>query len=258
MAFKIITVDERLKNQTGVRMIIVVSYGIGKTSLLKTLAEPTLCLDFEAGLLAVQDWDGATITVRTWTEARDLACLIGGPNPALRPEQAYSARHYETLKANNNINFDQFQVFFIDSLTVASRLCFQWCKQQPEAYSERTGKVDTRAAYGLLGTEMLGWLNHFQHVPNKDVIFVGLLEQRTDEFQKQTWSLQCEGNKTALELPGILDEVVSMIADSHGNRVFICQTINPFGYPAKDRSGRLDIQEPAHLGDLLKKIRRPL
>jgi hypothetical protein len=208
--------------------------------------------------LAVQDWQGAAITVRTWPEARNLACLIGGPNPALRSDQAYSARHFESLKATNPIDFSQFQVIFIDSLTVAARLCLQWCKQQPEAFSERTGQTDLRAAYGLLAAEMLSWLNQFQHIPDKDIIFVGLLEPRVDEFQRQTWHLQCEGNKTALEIPGILDEVITMTADSNGNRIFVCQTINPGGYPAKDRSGRLNVTEPAHLGNLLKKIRTPL
>jgi hypothetical protein len=46
-----------------------------------------------------------------------------------------------------------------------------------------------------------------------------------------------------------------MTADQNGNRIFVCQTINPGGYPAKDRSGRLNVNEPAHLGHLLKKIR---
>jgi hypothetical protein len=148
-------------------------------------------------------------------------------------------------------------VIFIDSLTVVARLCFQWCKQQPEVFLERTNKVDIRAAYGLLAAEMLAWLNQFQHIPDKDIIFVGLLEPRVDEFQRQTWHLQCEGSKTALEIPGILDEVITMTADQNGNRVFICQTINPGGYPAKDRSGRLNVNEPAHLGNLLKKIKMP-
>lgn len=254
--FKIITADERLRHQTGVKMVIVGPYGVGKTSLLKTLEAPTLCLDLEAGLLAVQDWPGAVISLRTWPEARDCACLIGGPNPALPAHQAYSIRHFSDLQAENTTDFHAFQVIFIDSLTVASRLCFQWCKMQPEAFSERTGKTDIRAAYALLAAEMLGWLNQFQHIPDKDVVFVGLLEPRMDEFQKQTWHVQCEGSKTALELPGILDEVITMIPDSDGNRMFVCQTLNPWGYPAKDRSGRLDVSEPAHLGRLLQKIRR--
>ncbi|GHS91902.1 hypothetical protein AGMMS49949_03070 [Alphaproteobacteria bacterium] len=249
MSFKIISAEERLKNQSGVKMIIVGGFGIGKTSLLKTLEEPMLCIDMEAGLLAVQDWEGSTITIRTWPEARDCACLIGGPNPALRKDQPYSERHYEKLKAENDIDFEAFPVIFMDSLTVASRLCFNWCR------SEMVGKADVRMTYSLLAQEMMAWLEQFQHVPHKDVIFVGLLEPRTDEFQKQTWHLQCEGNKMALEIPGILDEVISMIADQNGNRIFVCPTLNPLGYPAKDRSGRLDVTEPAHLGNLLKKIR---
>jgi hypothetical protein len=35
----------------------------------------------------------------------------------------------------------------------------------------------------------------------------------------------------------------------------VCTTINPYGYPAKDRSGRLDTFEKPHLGRLMTKIR---
>jgi hypothetical protein len=38
-------------------------------------------------------------------------------------------------------------------------------------------------------------------------------------------------------------------------RAFITHTLNPYGYPAKDRSGRLDMVEPPHLGELILKIR---
>jgi hypothetical protein len=38
-------------------------------------------------------------------------------------------------------------------------------------------------------------------------------------------------------------------------RAFCCQQQNPWGYPAKDRSGRLDILEAPDLGALIKKIR---
>lgn len=51
---------------TGVKIVIFGLYGIGKTSLLKTLDESTtLCLDFEAGFLAVQDWKGDSTEIRT-------------------------------------------------------------------------------------------------------------------------------------------------------------------------------------------------
>ena len=46
--------------------------------------------------------------------------------------------------------------------------------------------------------------------------------------------------------------------DGSLQRGFVCQTLNPWGFPAKDRSGRLDMLEAPHLGRLMDKIRGPL
>ena len=256
---KIISADERLKQQSGVKAAIFGVWGIGKTSLLKTLSEPTLCLDFEAGLLAVQDWLGDSISVRTWEDARDIACLIGGINPASK--SVYSQRHYDSAKAKfKDCDFSKYKCVFIDSITIASKICLAWCKNQPESFSDKSGKPDTRAAYGLLASEMSSWLNQFQHIPDKDVIFVGLLDQKTDDYNKTSWTPTIEGSKTAIELPGILDEVISMVAmkNEQGKleRKFVCHTLNANMYPAKDRSGCLNEIEEAHLGKLLAKIKK--
>jgi hypothetical protein len=257
---KIISAEERLKQQTGVKMSIFGCYGVGKTSLLKTLDEPTLCLDFEAGLLAVQDWIGDSISVRTWEDARDIACLIGGADPALKANSAYSQKHLDAMKAKyKDYDFSKYSCIFIDSITIASKLCLTWCKNQPESFSEKNGKPDTRSAYGLLASEMSAWLHQFQHIPDKDIIIVGLLEQKTDDFNRTTWVPQIEGSKTTLEIPAILDEVISMVSIKNENgkleRKFVCHTLNANGYPAKDRSGRLAEIEDAHLGKLLAKIK---
>jgi hypothetical protein len=257
---KIISAEERLKQQTGVKMAIFGPFGIGKTSLLKTLDEPTLCLDFEAGLLAVQGWSGDSISVRTWENARDIACLIGGVNPALKANSAYSQKHFDAVKTKyKDYDFSKYKCIFVDSITIASKLCLAWCKSQPESFSEKNGKPDTRSAYGLLASEMSAWLSQFQHIPDKDIIIVGLLEQKTDDFNRTSWVPQIEGSKTTLEIPAILDEVISMVTIKNENgkldRKFVCRTLNAAGYPAKDRSGRLDETEDAHLGKLLAKIK---
>jgi hypothetical protein len=259
---KIISAEERLKQQTGVKMAIFGPFGIGKTSLLKTLDEPTLCLDFEAGLLAVQDWSGDSLTVRTWEDARDIASLIGGANPASK--NIYSQKHFESVKLKyKDCDFSKYECIFIDSITIASKLCLAWCKSQPEAFSERNGKPDTRSAYGLLASEMSAWLNQFQHIPDKDIIIVGLLETKRDDFNRTIWTPQIEGSNTTLEIPAVLDEVISMVSMKESEpdgriklvRKFVCRTLNAAGYPAKDRSGRLDETEDAHLGALLRKIK---
>ena len=158
------------------------------------------------------------------------------------------------------------RIIFVDSITDLTRQAMAWAKTRPEAFSDKTGKPDTRGAYGLLAREVIGLLKHLQHAPARTVIFVGILERVTDEFNRVTWQPQMEGGKAARELPGIVDQVISMsffAADGDGwrhepergdARRLVCRSGNPFGLPAKDRSGRLDVTEPPDLGALLAKI----
>ena len=130
MALKIVTADERAAQPKSIKGAIFGPHGIGKTSLLWTLDQAnTLFLNLEAGDLAVQDWSGDSITIRTWQEARDMACLVGGPNPARRPDQTYSQAHYEHLRNESTdlaAMLDKYSIHFWDSISVASRLAFQW------------------------------------------------------------------------------------------------------------------------------------
>jgi hypothetical protein len=264
-ALPIITADQRLAESRGIKGVIFGRSGIGKTSLLWTLnASTTLFFDLEAGDLAIEGLAIDAIRPRTWTECRDFAVFIGGPNPALRDDQAYSPAHYAAVcqKFGDPEVLAKYDTVFIDSITVAGRLCFQWCKGQPEAHSEKTGKPDVRGAYGLHGREMIAWLTHLQHTRGKNVWFVGILDEKLDDFNRKVFVPQIDGSKTGLELPGIVDQVITMAEikgeDGQLQRGFVCQTLNPWGYPAKDRSGRLELLEVPHLGRLMDKIRGPL
>ena len=262
MSLPIITIDERMAAPRSIKGCIFGKSGIGKTSLLWTLdPATTLFMDLEAGDLAIEGWAGNTIRPHTWDECRDFAVFIGGPNPALRDDQAYSQAHFDAVVARlgDPAQLNRYQTVFIDSITVAGRLCFQWAKGQPEAFSDKTGKPDIRGAYGLHGREMIAWLTHLQHTRSKNIWFVGILDEKLDDFNRKVFVPQIEGAKTGLELPGIVDEVISMVElnDDEGKpyRAFICQMLNPFGFPAKDRSGRLNMIEQPDLGRLMDKIR---
>lgn len=265
MSLPIITADQRLAEERGVKAAVFGPSGVGKTTLLRTLrSSTTLFFDLEAGDLAIEGLAIDTIRPRTWRECRDFAVFIGGPNPALRKDQPYSEDHYQAIcqKYGDPKVLEKYDTVFIDSITVAGRLCFQWCKGQPEAHSDKTGKPDVRGAYGLHGREMIAWLTHLQHTRAKNVIFVGILDEKFDDFNRKVFVPQIDGSKTGLELPGIVDEVLTLtsLPDDKGvpQRVFVCHTQNRWGYPAKDRSGRLDLLEPPHLGRLIEKIRQPL
>ncbi|MGY3615703.1 ATP-binding protein [Bradyrhizobium sp. USDA 10063] len=257
---KIITAEERMAQDKGIKALVVGPAGIGKTTLLRTLdPKTTLFIDLEAGDLAVRDLNVDTFQPRTWEECRDLACYLSGPNPALPPTACYSQAHYdamvETMGAADAIG--KYATYFVDSITVAGRLCFKWCEQQPESFNDR-GKKDVRGTYGLMGREMISWLTHLQHARDKNVIFVGILENVRDDFNITSWELQIDGSKTGKELPGIVDEIVTMqfvdFGDGQQVRALICTQPNPWKYPAKDRSGKLDQIEEPHLGRLMAKI----
>ncbi len=155
--------------------------------------------------------------------------FIGGPNPALRKDQPYSEDHYQAIcqKYGDPKVLEKYDTVFIDSITVAGRLCFQWCKGQPEAHSDKTGKPDVRGAYGLHGREMIAWLTHLQHTRAKNVIFVGILDEKVDDFNRKVFVPQIDGSKTGLELPGIVNEVLNLLSRSRTGRTGIASCRPP-------------------------------
>jgi hypothetical protein len=205
-----ISADERLGERRGAKALILGPVGVGKTSLLRTVdVERTLFVDIEAGDLAIIDLAVPTIRIDDWVTARDLACRIGGFNKSFGPTMPYSEAHHRAIGGALE-DLDRYDLIFVDSISAISRLSYRWSEQQPEAFSERTGKKDARGAYGLHGREMLLWLNQLQHAREKNIVFVGVLERVLDEFNRGEWQLQCEGSKTSRELPAIVDEILTM------------------------------------------------
>jgi len=271
MALKALSADERnsaAHNRTS--LVIFGPYGVGKTSLLHTLpAEHTTCIDIEAGMKSVASWRGSSIEIETFQDFQDLDALIGGPDPAVAPDKWYSVQHWEHVckkYAGTAIeDYAHRPVIFVDSISKLTRLAMTYAQQQPEAFN-RKGQADTRGAYGLLARVVINALDHLQHASGKTLIFVGLLEWIKDENGGGEWVPQLEGSKAGRELPGIVDQVISMqtfakdeagewvLDPSSEDRMLLTKTVNPYGLPAKDRSGRLDLLEMPDLSALLTKI----
>lgn len=272
----ITTADERLARKPKANIVIAGESGIGKTTLARTLDPKTaLFVDLEAGTLALADWAGDIIDVRKvatsmgvhpWALARAIACVMCGPDPAADPNDGDNP--YGPIMYNNYIAaftaaglpveaFAKYTEVFWDSVTVAARHCFAWCQTQPEAFSEKTGKPDTRGAYGLHGRELVRWLTTIQHIQDKSTIVVGILNTEVDDLRRVTYSLQIDGGKAKAELPGIFDNIFTLaVLKDDQNREYrglVCQKQNPWGYPAKDRSGKLDMVEAPDLAAIIAK-----
>jgi hypothetical protein len=261
---RIISPEERLAEKRGARILILGPFGAGKTSLLRTLdPATTLFVDTENGALAIDDVPVPHVRPQTWPELRDLIARIAGPNRSFQPNEPYSRSHFDMCGGYlPGLESGQYRTVFFDTVTAAARLCFRWAAAQPEAISERTGKPDTRGAYGLHAREFLLALHHLQAARELNIILIGALETVTDDYGRIEHRLQAEGQRVPREIAGIVDIVLTMnwLDFSDGKpalRGFVCTSPNSWQYPAKDRSGKLGMIEPPDLGALIRKVVPP-
>jgi AAA domain len=261
----VVTATEKLLEERGAKIAILGRPGVGKTSLLRTVSQQTLkeilFLEAEAGDICVADRAIATIRPQAWPDFRDIACALGGPNPAFAATAAYSQAHYQSVNSNADLaGLASYRILFVDSVSEASRRCRVWAEQQPEAISDR-GRKDLRAVYGLVAREMIAWLQQLQHMRSRVVIFVCVIEKHVDDFGVATWRPQIEGQRTGNVLPAIVDEFLVLefldFGDGKPTRALVCTEPNVWKLPAKDRSGKLDQVEPPDLGALLAKLSSP-
>jgi hypothetical protein len=262
MTTQIITPEERLAENRGVHALIIGLYGVGKTSLLRTLNSSTalsavLFINVEDGDLAVHDVPVPHVRPQSWPEIRDLIVRIAGPNPSFSPNEPYSQAHFDRV-GGYLPDIKNYRAIFFDTITAAGRLCFRWASAQPEALSERTGRPDLRSAYGLHARELLLALHHLQSARALNIILIGGMEGVVDDYGRTEHRLQMEGQRVGREIPGIVDIVITMNSIDFGDgkpvRAFVCTSPNPWNYPAKDRSGKLEQIEPPDLGKLIAKI----
>ena len=261
MTMQLLDAPARLSEPLHPKVLIAGPTAVGKTSLLKTLSpeqlSTTLLVDLEAGDFPVASLPVASVRPRTWEDCRDIACAVGGPDPARAPGTPYSQGHYDTVIVDSTLaSLARYSIIFVDSYTELARRCLTWSVQQPEALTAY-GKKDLRAGYGLHGRELIGWTQQIQHARSRTIVLIAILEKVVDDRGVPSWQIQLEGQRTRRELPAILDVIASMVwvpFKDKPRRAFVCQSDNSQGYPAKDRSGRLEPIEEPHLGKLLTKL----
>ena len=263
---RIITATERMAEPRGIKGCIFGRSGVGKTSLLWTLPAPTtLFVDLEAGDLAVEGWTGDTIRPRTWLECRDFAAFIGGPNPALRDDQPYSAAHYAAvcerfgdprvagpLRARSSSTASRSPAGSASSVAAGSR---RRTSEQHRQTGHPRRLRPPRPRDDLLGSRSCSTR------AARTSCWSGSSTRSSTTSTARSSRRRSTAARPAWSSPASVDEVLTLAAikDEAGQlrRALVCQTLNPWGYPAKDRSGRLDMVEEPHLGRLFEKIRGP-
>ena len=282
MTLRLITASERLQQEaTKTTALIAGPPKIGKTTLAMDFdPETTLFVDFEAGTELIQDWlpyAHHSETIRTWEDAVDLICLIGGVDPASPSGDMFSVDHHSRVaKEHAKFPMDRISTIFTDSVTELSKRCLVWAQQQPEAFAwnQKRGEwaPDVRGMYGLIGRSMPRVLKHLQYAPAKTIVYVAGLECYVDDATKrETWRIEMAGQATSTALPYIVSNIISYdLFDwsdvtegwlhnpiKGSTRGFVCQRQNPFNLPAGNRAPRnrpLEMMEEPNLRKLIEKI----
>lgn len=215
--------------------------GAGKTSLAKTIKEPTVIISAEAGLLPLR---GEKIDVIDISRD-DNGNLIPKEKRADKLAEAYQYLLTEAARK-------KYKWVFIDSLTEINQNLLEKLQQ------EFTDPKDTLKLYGELSKRMRSLVKSFRDLPGYNVVFTALSEVEKDENAQRYTTISLVG-KFAAQLPAFFDEVfylhVQKNEDGSQSRVLVTDKTDKL--TVKDRSGALEKFESPDLSIIANKIRKP-
>lgn len=208
----------------GIKALIYGRSGAGKTHLITTCPNPLL-IAAEPGLLTLRNFSIPGIRIQTVNDLTE--CL-------------------EWIRWS--VEAQQFQTIYIDSITEVAEVVLSNAKLLTP---------DPRKAYGELIEKMTMTIKAYRDIAGKHVIMTAKQEASKDEVTKLTmYGPSMPGQKLGPALPYLFDEVFRLgIAKDQENRdIRFIQTAPDIQYDAKDRSGVLDMYEPADLSVIFSKI----
>ena len=194
--------------------------GSGKTRLCATAKKPII-LSVESGLLSLKDFDIPYIEIKNADDLRE----------------AYK-------KLYNNKEFDWI---CIDSASEVAEVVLA---------DEKKKSKDGRKAYGEMQDTMMSLLRSFRDL-DKNVYFSAKQDRLVDSLNGTfVYGPSAPGSKIGPAMPYLFDEVFVLhtIKDDEANIQSMLQTSRCDQYEAKDRSGKLDFNEPADLTAIYNKI----
>lgn len=207
----------------GCKVLTYGQAGAGKTTALGSAPSPII-LSAEAGLLSLAGHDVPYVEVTSMAQIGEA---------------------YEWLTSSGEAK--QYKTVCLDSLSEIAEVVLS---------EERARTKDPRQAYGAMADQMQQLIRMFRDLPGKHVVMTSKLEKTQDEQGRLLWGPSMPGTKTGQSLPYFFDEVLALQVhrDEEGNaqRAFLTSTDGQ--WVAKDRSGKLDVWEPADLGAIFAKI----
>lgn len=223
MALQIKSVKESVTS-SGIKLCVYGAAGAGKTSLIRTTPGKTLILSAESGLLSIADIDADVVEVSSIDDVREA---------------------YAFLRQSEH----DYQWVALDSF---SEIC------EVLLAEEKAKTRDPRQAYGAVIETGVALARSFRDLP-LGVYFTCKSERvKDDATGRVSAAPSMPGSKLAQALPYIFDEVFHLFSATDkesGELERWLQTSGDQRADAKDRSGKLDMYEPADLSHIVAKIR---
>jgi nucleoside-triphosphatase THEP1 len=213
--------------------------GSGKTSLARTINEPTIVISAEAGLLPLAGHNIDVIDISTNDEGQ----VIPSDQRIERLRQALAFLLTDEARA-------KYKWVFVDSLTeISQNLVEALQKEFPD-------RKETLVLYGENSKRMRAIVKAFRDLPWYNVVFTALVEDNKDELNRNIKSISMVG-KIAQTIACYFDEVLFLhvFEDDEGVTKRKLVTRASEKVVAKDRSGKLNQLEDPNLQQIAAKIK---
>lgn len=215
-------------------MLIIGPAGVGKTSLIKTLPQPTsetLMISFEGGTLCLRGTDFDVIE----SDNNDPIGFL---------ENVYS-------ELDSDVYREKYKSIFIDSLTEIGQSVLSQLKKDPH-YGQAKNALQMYGKYNDLMTTII---KSFRDMTSYNVFFTALDSVEKDGLEKFE-SVNVPGSSLKSSIRAWFDIVVFYKIFKDENGVLHRKLITSTGESplAKDRSGRLEAYEDADLSAIINKV----
>jgi hypothetical protein len=218
---KLTTTSESI---THVKAVIYGESGVGKTWLCQTAPKPVI-ISAEKGLLTLQDVKIPVIEIASLEDLEDA---------------------YRFLMENEK--GQARQTICLDSISDIAETIL--------AHEKELAGKDPRQAYGAYADKLLPLIKKFRDIEGRHVYFTAKMKRITDDFTGITqYGPSAPGQQIGGQLPYMFDFclVLRIGIDEEDKKFRYLQTESDVQYIAKDRSGKLDSEEPPDLTHIFNK-----
>lgn len=221
----ILTSTQQATAKNGIKVCVYGQSGAGKTVLCATTPDlsKTVILSAEAGLLSIAEADIDVIEIKSLSDLQNA---------------------YQWLtEEEQGLSYDWI---CLDSISEIAEVILNDAKRNSK---------DQRQAYGAMQEEVETAIRAFRDLP-RNVYFSAKMESYQDDVGVVRYQPMLPGKRLPAGLAYFFDEVflLQVGKDENGLPVRYLQTQADIKYHAKDRSGKLNPQEPADLSVIQHKI----